>query len=343
MIIHINYFLIFELIGFISFILIIAREIYLRNFHHVFEIICCAVFGIILEIGDTYLAHTYSYSPNFLVQLAHVPISIGLGWAVIIYCAMLLSDQYNIPWALRPFMDALTAVTLDLAMDVVAIRLGFWTWIIPLDREWYGVPFENLVGWILVVLSFSFLIRFIRTLNFDRIWTKLLMIFSPLLSYLGLMFGLVVFIVITVLPYEINNWTNLLSFHYRPDFSILYNPQVEFWKSIFLVVIMVELINIVVWSIIHYRHCYLKQFDILSFSILTSLHLFFAISIFTTGLYHQLPILIFLSLSSLLVNLLMHLLPYLINPKTLYFFNKIKETTENHRGRLEKIINMSFK
>jgi len=158
---HVDYFLIFEILGFISFLLIVAREIYLRNFSRLFEIVSCAIFGLILEIGDTYLAHTYSYNQSFLVKLAHVPVSIGLGWAVIIYCAMLLSDQYNIPWTLRPFMDALTALTLDLSMDVVAIRLGFWSWTIPLDKEWYGVPFENLVGWILVVLSFSFLIRFI--------------------------------------------------------------------------------------------------------------------------------------------------------------------------------------
>ena len=341
---HINYFLIFESIGFISFILIAAREIYLKNFHRLFEIISCAVFGVILEIGNTYLAHTYTYSENFLVQLAHVPITIGLGWAVIIYCAMLLSDQYNIPWTLRPFMDALTAVTLDLAMDVVAIRLGFWSWAIPKNAEWYGVPFENLVGWILVVLSFSFLIRFIRTLNPKRLLTKLLMIFSPLIAYLGLAFGLAIFIAITVLPYGINSdWANLLLFNYKPNFNILFNPQVQFWKSIFLVVIMVELINIVVWSIIHYSQKRIKYFDLLSFCALTSMHLFFGIAIFTTGLYRELPILPFLFLGSLLIHLLIHFLPYLVNRKTVYIFNKIKDDAEERLEQIEKVIDVSMK
>jgi len=193
---YFNYFVIFESIVTFAFILIVAREIYQRNFRRVFEIISCAIFGLILEIGNTYLAHTYSYSPNFLINLVNVPISVGLGWAVIIYCAMLLSDQYNIPWHLRPFMDAFTAIIVDLAMDAVAIRLGFWTWAIPLDKEWYGVPFENLVGWILVVLSFSFIVRFIRTLNYRRALTKILMIFTPVLAYVGLMLGLLIYSII---------------------------------------------------------------------------------------------------------------------------------------------------
>lgn len=241
-------------------------------------------------------------------------------------------------------MDALTAVVLDISMDVVAIRLGFWSWAIPTDKEWYGVPFENLVGWIFIVLSFSFLIRFIRTLNPKRILTKLLMIFSPIVAYLGLYVGLFVFIAITILPYGINNnWVNLLQFNYIPNFSILSNPQVEFWKSIFLVVIIVELINIVVWSAIHYRQKHVKYFDLLSFSALTSIHLFFAVSIFTTGIYHELPILVPLCIVSLLVHLLMHFLPYLINPKTIFFFKKVKESTEGRLEQIEKVIDLSMK
>ncbi|MDO8667776.1 MAG: carotenoid biosynthesis protein [bacterium] len=340
---HANYFLIFETLGFISFGLIVAREIYSRRFPRLFEILSCAVFGIILEVGNTYLAHTYSYSQNFIVNFAHVPVAIGLGWAVIIYCAMLLSDQYNIPWTLRPFIDALTAVILDLSMDVVAIRLGFWSWTIPMDHEWYGVPFENLMGWILVTLSFSFLIRFIRTLNFNRILTKLLMIFSPLLAYLGLMIGLAVYSLIAVLPYQINNWTNLLQFGYRPDLAILFNPQVALWKLILLVVIITELVHVVIWSLIRYRRSFLKNFDIISFSALTGMHLFFGIAIFTTGLYHELPILIFLFLNSLFAHLLIHFLPYLINPRTIYFFQTIKESAENRREQLKKVINASLK
>ena len=93
----INLFHAFEILGFGSFFIILARELFQKNWRRVFEIMSCAIFGLILEIGNTYLAHTYYYSQHFFFMIMDVPIAIGLGWAVIIYCAMLLSDQYNIP------------------------------------------------------------------------------------------------------------------------------------------------------------------------------------------------------------------------------------------------------
>ena len=343
MLFHPNYFLLFEIGSVIAFTFIVARKIYQRDYTRLFELASCTVFGLILEIGNTYLAHTYSYSSNFLINLAHVPIAIGLGWAVIIYSAMLLSDQYNIPWRLRPFMDALTAVILDLAMDTVAIRLGFWHWTTGLNQEWYGVPFENLVGWIFVVLSFSFLIRFIRTLNHRRLMTKILMVLSPFLSYIGLLLGLIVFSVIAILPYQINNWTTLLQFSYIRDLSILANPQVELWKLILITIMMTELIHIVTWSLIKYRDKFIRSFDLISFAALTGIHIFFAVALFTSGLYRQMPILVLLCAAALAIHLFIHFLPYLINPTTIYFFKSVRKTAAHQEKHLEQVIDAVLK
>jgi len=320
---HPNLFFLFEILGFVSFSVIFVREILQRNKSRVFEIIGCAVFGMLLEIGNTFLAHTYVYSDKFLINVAHVPVAIGLGWAVIVYCAMLLSDQYNIPWALRPLLDALTAIVLDLAMDAVAIRLGFWKWAIPLDQEWYGVPFENLVGWILVVLSFYYLVRWIRTLDPKRALTKTLMIATPVLAYLGLMIGMIVYSVIVILPYQINNWTVLILPGNRPDFSILYNPHVQLWKLIVLVVILVELVNIAVVAMVKYRHKYLHRFDLLSYILLSGMHLFFFAALFVTGIYRDMPILAVISFVSFLIHCLLHFLPYALHPGLIFFFKRI--------------------
>lgn len=338
-----NLYLVLEILFFVSFLAILAREIYQKNKTRVFEIISCVVFGMILEIGNTYLAHTYYYSQDFLIKIFNVPLAIGCGWATIIYCAMLLSDQYNIPWTLRPFMDAFTALILDLSMDAVAIRLGFWRWLIPLNQEWYGVPFENLVGWIFVVLSFSFTIRYLRTLNLKRALSKLLFILSPFLAYAGLVLGLAIFSFIAVLPYGINNWAALLTFNYHPDFSLLYNPQVQLWKLIALVVIVVELINIIIWSIFKYRKNYTWHFDLLSFTILSSYHLLFLFSLFIFGIAKEMPVLLFLSILMFLIHLLIHLLPYILNPTVIYGFKKIQKSLQMEGERLEKIINSSVK
>ncbi len=335
---HPNLFLIFEILAFISFVAILAREIYQKNKIRVLEILSCLVFGLLLEIGNTYLSHMYSYSSEFWLQIFNVPLAIGCGWTVIIYCAMLLSDQYNIPWYLRPFMDALTALTLDLSLDAIAIRLGFWHWAIPLNQEWYGVPFENLVGWILVVLSFSFLIRYLRTLNLKRFFSRLLFAFSPFLAYVGLALGLVVFSLIAILPYEINNWRMWLTFNYHPNISVLYNPQVQLWKTIVLVAFVVDLVNMVGWSLFKYRKKYLKHFDLLSFIILSALHVFFFVALLITGIYQQMPILLVLGLGMFLVHCLLHFLPYLREPRIIYLFKKVEKSLASGQETVERIL-----
>lgn len=339
---HPTLFLVFELLGFISFFIIFFREALKRNYMRVFEIISCAVFGLILEIGNTYIAHTYYYSQLFLVKIMDVPLAIGLGWAVIIYCSMLLSDQYNIPWRFRPAMDALVAVLLDISLDMVAIRLGFWHWSIPLTQEWYGVPYENLIGWMLVTLSFSYLIRFIRTLNYKRILTKIIMILSPLISYIGLLVGLTIFSLITIFPYQINNWTTLLKFNYQPDFTILYQPEVQLWKGIIFFIFLVELANVVIWVAAKYKKDYFKNFDPISFSILSALHLFFIFAIFAGGIYKEYPVFIVIGLSAFLIHCYIHFVPYLSSLKNRPL-KKAKKVIKERKEDVEEIINRSLR
>ena len=340
---HLNLFLAFEVFGFAAFVAILAREIYQGNRQRVFEILSCAVFGLILEVGDIYLGQAYSYNPAFLIKIAGVPLVIGLGWAVIIYCAMLLSDQYRIPWKLRPFMDALTAIILDLAIDAVAIRLGFWKWAIPLDQEFYGVPMENLVGWVLLVLAFSFVIRFIRTLNVKRTLTKVLMFLSPALAYFLMLLGMLTFNFIILLPYQINHWSSRIIFNRHPDLAVLYNPQVQLWKTAVFVILLVELINIVVWAIVKNRRKYLWRFDLLSFVLMSGLHLFFFVAIFISDISLQLPILGIIAILSFFTYGLLHFLPYLLRPGTVYFFKGAEKVLIKEETKLEKIIEAEFR
>lgn len=341
---HPNIFLGFEILSFGTYLIILIREISAKHFWRIFEILSCTVFGMILEIGNTYLAHTYSYSPNFLIQVFHVPLAIGCGWATIIYSAMLLSDQYNLPWHIRPYMDALTALILDLSLDSIAIRLRFWTWLIPFNEEWYGVPFENLIGWLLVALVFSFVIRFLRTLNPRRRWTVFFMVVSPALEYLLLFLALLVFSAIAVLPHGINNWQSLLHFNYQPNLSVLYNPEVQLWKLIVLVAILTELVHQTVMGIVRNRQPYLVHFDAVSFSVLTSIHLFFFAALFMSGIYQTLPFLVALSLATFILHLLLHFLPYLLRPKTaVYFFRHLEKSIKNRERDLEHLVDKSLR
>lgn len=310
---RLDYLLIFEILGFLSFGIIIVREIRRRDYRQIFEIASCAVFGMLLEIGNTFLAGTYSYNPHFMINVANVPVAIGLGWAVIIYLAMRLSDQYGMPWTLRPFLDALSAVIIDLAIDPVAIRLGFWNWTIPSGKEWFGVPFENLAGWILVVLSFSFLIRFIRTLDRGKLATKLLMALSPFISYLWLIFGLAIFTSLAVLPYQIRHRNVFSQFSQSPDFAVLSEPSVVFFKTVIFAAILAALVLTAGWSLARYRHRRLERFDFLSFLLLVSLQSFFLIAAISAGDISERLIMVLVSIFCLLLNSLIQFLPFLLS------------------------------
>lgn len=333
----------FEFLGFFLFSLLLLRDIFKKNGGHVFELLSCAVFGVILEIGNIYIAHTYQYSDIFLVNILGVPLTIGLGWAVIIYCAMILSDQYNTPWQIRPFTDALIVILADLVLDVVAIRIGFWSWTIPLNQEWYGVPFENLVGWIFVAISFSFVIRFIRTLNPKRVLTKLLMIFSPLIAYIGLFLQLFLYGLVTILPYQINHWKDLLSFNYRFDFSLLYQPEVQLWKGMVFAIILIQLVNIFIFVAIKYRKNYLRKFDALSFWVLTSLHIFFVFALFASGSYEKYPVFIFIAILILLIHSLIHFVPYVDDLLKTRRIQKAKDLILERSNGIKKLIDEDLK
>lgn len=339
-----SYFLVFEALSIVGIILILARELWQRNYGRAWEVVACAFFGMILEIGDTAFTHSYSYSNQFVMQVAGVPVAIGLGWAAIIYCAMLLSDQYNVHWTYRVCMDALTALTLDVAMDMVAIRMGFWTWSIPLDQQWYGVPYANFAGWIFVGLSFSFIARFIRTLNFKRLATKVLMLLTPILAYIGLLLQFVAFSIFSFLPYRINNWTAFIGQHHH-DMQAFSSPAVTSWELILLVALIVQLANVTFFAIKASNKCPNPRLDIISFGMLSTIHLFFIFALFQTGMYRTIPIAIPISLAAFAVHCVVHFLPWILSgsPKRLYIFNALRQRAVGGSVQLQSNISAVFR
>jgi hypothetical protein len=111
-------------------------------------------FGLLLEWATIQQLHAYRYG-HFLIMFGDVPLAVGVGWGVIIYSARLLSDAMRLPPFLRPIMDGLLALDIDLAMDAIAIRLGMWEWGIDPTAEYFGVPYANFWAWFWVVTSFS--------------------------------------------------------------------------------------------------------------------------------------------------------------------------------------------
>jgi hypothetical protein len=147
------YFVIFELMIYLLFALCVqhARK---QGLADVFRLLAGVLYGVVLELVTLRQLSAYEYG-KFLIMISNVPLCIGVAWSCIIYSAMEFSDASSLPYWARPFLDGLLALNIDLALDAVAIRLGFWNWGQGLKFQYFGVPYSNFWAWFLVVFSFS--------------------------------------------------------------------------------------------------------------------------------------------------------------------------------------------
>ncbi|MFA6429909.1 MAG: carotenoid biosynthesis protein [Patescibacteria group bacterium] len=296
----------FEMLGIFAFFILLGRSLWRKQWLNGLELVSASVFGLLLEISNMAIGHTYAYSTDFFFMIAGAPVVIGLGWATIIYSVMQWSDVFAFPWYKKPLLDAFSALILDLAIDAVAIRIGLWSWTIPLSEEWFGVPYENLIGWILVVFLFSFFVRWIRQKKLKPFLHALLLAVLPILSYMGLLVGFTLYTTLSSLPYIFA--TQQFSLFLQPNtmFEVMTFPEVQTWKGIWLFLVTIGLATQVIIAKKQKIPLKAKQ-DILTFGVLTGLHLFFLAVLFTT-LRTQSPQALFLiGLSSFAVHLWLHI------------------------------------
>ncbi len=124
-----------------------------------FELAAAAIAGLTLEVLAVLYLGIYQYTGGFWVQIMDVPICIGLGWGIVVYISMSISDNLGLGKGLRPVFDGLLGLNIDLAMDVVAIRMGLWSWDFG---GFFGVPYLNYIVWFIFVFICSISIRYFR-------------------------------------------------------------------------------------------------------------------------------------------------------------------------------------
>ncbi len=158
------------------------------------ELVSAAIFGLLLEQANQIIFETYEYSPDFLLAIDRAPVVIGLTWALIIAGAMRITDALGVRRRYAPFVDSVLAISLDLAFDAVAIRLGLWTWrdVSPTDG-WFGVPAGNFYAWLFVTLAFSLLARWLRDASRRAPSLEWLQLLVPSPAFALLLAGLVPF------------------------------------------------------------------------------------------------------------------------------------------------------
>jgi len=118
------------------------------------ELSALVAYGCALEAAAIQLFGSHTYGGGWLVAPFGVPLAVAVVWAAVISSAMALAARSGWPPAgARAAAAAVVAVTLDLLMEPVAVRVGLWRWTPP--GPWLGVPVGNFVGWTVIVAGYA--------------------------------------------------------------------------------------------------------------------------------------------------------------------------------------------
>ena len=106
---------------------------------------------------------TYSYTDALQPQILNVPVQIPLGWLMMLppswAVAQAIVDRINTRWEFPAFvgLSALAMTAWDLFLDPMMVTWEMWVW----DNHggYFGIPWINYFGWLLVSSLITILIR----------------------------------------------------------------------------------------------------------------------------------------------------------------------------------------
>lgn len=90
----------------------------------------------------------YQYGQVLGLKIWGTPLMIGVNWMILAYASGVIANTLLSAWHWLPraVFAALLMVGLDVLIEPVAMRLGFWSW------AGNTVPLQNYIGWFLVAL-----------------------------------------------------------------------------------------------------------------------------------------------------------------------------------------------
>ncbi|OLS28534.1 MAG: hypothetical protein HeimC2_05910 [Candidatus Heimdallarchaeota archaeon LC_2] len=264
------------------------------------ELFSITFFALILEYLSIKTYDAYQYSPDFIFQFGNipdnVPVVIAFAWAIIIGTSMKISDISNVSNKTKPFLDTLLALTIDLSMDVIAIRIdaGLWNWKIGISNSitfdsFIGVRYGNFIGWYFIVLIYSVLIRYGRGKYQNNEYA-----YSGYLSMIPLL-GLIPFYII----FDIIQQGKRI-FNYSPYFMIV------------VIILIYYAVNQVFTSLqnhenknVTHQSDNLMRIELVAYY---SFHIFFLMAFFALKLYQSAPLIVIPSVLAILIHIFSHYL-----------------------------------
>ncbi len=226
------YFILFELFIYVQLALCL-RHAWKYGTSNLLRLFAGVLFGVSLELATIRQLNAYEYG-QFLIMVLNVPFCIGVAWGCILYSAMEFSDASSLPYWARPVLDGLLALNIDLALDAVAIRFGFWDWGQGKTFQYFGVPYANFWAWFWVIYFFSLGYRlFARRKDWVSTWI------APVIGFIVGLFGVLGTnaLITFVIPAEYRGLVVVVTLGivfifvltHRPKFYLTPVPSLTFW------------------------------------------------------------------------------------------------------------------
>jgi hypothetical protein len=136
-----------------------------------------------IDLAGLFAASARPPQPHACIQPSlAVPLSVVLMEGLIVFGLVRTTDFLAPPERMRPFMDGLMAVTIDLALDPIVANslwcgagsgpgdpvhggVGLWTWFTHESNppQWLGIPLVNFSAWFFGVVAISASVRLVAS------------------------------------------------------------------------------------------------------------------------------------------------------------------------------------
>ena len=124
----------FELLCYGITALLLADVVHRRSWRELRLFCSAALAGFVLELLAVRVTGIYHYSPSFYINLGFSPYQFpffgGLMWGGLTVCGLRIAEKLYMGSLMTAFVTGWLIVSMDLLLDVAAIRLdgGFWVW-----------------------------------------------------------------------------------------------------------------------------------------------------------------------------------------------------------------------
>ncbi|MDA7762035.1 carotenoid biosynthesis protein [Crocinitomicaceae bacterium] len=163
-----------------SFVMVIASK--KKTDFFIFMTIAFVVgFGAeAIGVNTGYLFGDYTYGTNLGPKFLGVSLVIGILWGVLALASASFVKRFVKSMGLKIILSSLLMLGIDVLMEPVAIKSGFWTW------SGNSVPLYNYVCWFLVALFLQWVLFKLKKAETNKVYDTLLVLLLLFFSFLNL-------------------------------------------------------------------------------------------------------------------------------------------------------------